>query len=205
MPSKDHEKIEKEAVLDRASLKMVEAYRRLRNVYKAAEKANVPRSRAVKVFNSPAFQDELERQEEAVRLERAKQEVQVEKLTNEVIDRELLRVILLDVEKHGSLKLDGIRLGAVMQGRIQAGNTRSLEAGGEASRGAGNFYQAFVQVQEAAPILPTEAAATAVVAAVASAPTSSATEKTPSSNPTPTTSQTPSAPPQTPRGVVRLG
>src|SRR5690242_18494931 len=101
MPSKDKEKIDKETVLDRPTLKMVEAFRKLRDVYKAAEKAKIPKTRAVKVFNSPAFQNELERQEEAVRLERARQEVRDEKLTNEVIDRELLSVILLDVQKQG--------------------------------------------------------------------------------------------------------
>jgi hypothetical protein len=168
MPSTDKEKLDKEAVLDKAAVKMVEAFRRYRDVYKAAEKAGIAKTKAVKVFNSAAFQDELERQEEAVRLERARQEARDEKLTNEVIDRELLRVILLDVEKHGTLKLDAIRLGAVMTGRIQAGNTRALDAAADAPRGGG-FYQALVQVSEAAPIVPSgeEMAATAATAAAA--------------------------------------
>lgn len=201
MPSKDQEKVETEAPLDRAGLQMVAAYRRLRHVYKAAEKAHVPRSRALKVFHSAAFQDELERQEEAVRLERAKLEAQTEKLTNEVIDRELLRVILLDVEKHGSLKLDGIRLGAVMQGRIQAGNTRSLESAGGAPSGSGNFYQAFVQVQEAAPILPVETPAPPPVAANP-APAVAAASSVARAAARP---QTPPKTPNAPKGAIRLG
>lgn len=134
---------------------MVELFRKYREIYKAAEKAGVPKNQAVKVFNRPAFQEELDRQDEAVRAERARQEVRDEKLTNEVIDRELLSVILLPVDKHGSLKLEAIRLGAVMTGRIQAGNTKMLGAGdGPEKSGAANFYQAIVQVQEAAPLLP---------------------------------------------------
>lgn len=206
MPSKDKEKLDKYAVLDRAGLKMVEAFRKYRNVYKAAERAGIAKARAVKVFNSAAFQDELERQEEAVRLERARQEVRDEKLTNEVIDRELMRVVLLDVEKHGSLKLDGIRLGAVMMGRIQAGNTKSLEMPGGGGNAGGAFsYHAVVQVQEAAPILPVapEQPSPAVappevaVAAAAAVPAVAAERK-------PATASPVKAKPA-PSGAIRLG
>ncbi len=202
MPSKDKE-IDHDAVLDKASMKMVEAFRRLRDIYKAAEKAKIPRARAVKVFNSPVFQDELERQEEAVRLERARQEVRDEKLTNEVIDRELLRVILLDVEKHGSLKLEGIRLGAVMTGRIQAGNTRSLEGAAQPSSG-GSVYQAIVHMQEAAPILPGESAPAAgppIPAAVPGAAAASAVAPAAANNVKRETNNISRAP----KGVIRLG
>jgi hypothetical protein len=216
MPPKDPE-----APLDRAALKMVEFFRKYRDVYKAAEKAHVPKNQAVKVFNSAAFQDELERQDEAVRTEKARQEVRDAKLTNQLIDQELISVMVLSAEKHGNLKLEAIRLAGVMTGRIQAGNSRALEPQGEPG-GRANFYQALVQVQEAAPILPEQPAApgasTAPIAAAAAAvlppammPTGAPPATPPASTAPPTKAQTPARNPEAPKGagersgVIRLG
>lgn len=155
--------------LDKKRVKFIEWFRKYRDIYRAAERAGIAKSRACAVFNEPAVQDELERQEEAVRMERARVEVVAEKITNEEIDRELLSVIRLPVKEYGSLKLEAIRLGAVMTGRIQAGNTRAIDAqqGAEATQG-GWSYRATVQVEEAAPLMPAAAAlsASAVVEAV---------------------------------------
>lgn len=214
MPSKDPE-----APLDRAALKMVEFFRRYRDVYKAAEKAKVPKKQAIKVFNSPAFQDELERQDEAVRTEKARQEVRDAKLTNQLIDQELISVMVLPAEKHGSLKLEAIRLAGVMTGRIQAGNSRALDPQQGDGAGATAFsYKALVQVQEADPILPPQpapagaaspiAAAAAAVAPVVPAaspapPAPAAAPAAPAVKP----SAAPGAPeaPRTKPGVIRLG
>ena len=169
MATKDNAQDEKP--LDRKRLKFIQKFRKMRNIYKAAEAAGIGRSRAGAVFNEPAVQEELERQENAVLRERAYQEVRDEKITNQEIDRELLGLIRLPADKNGSLKLEAIRLGAVMTGRIQAGNTRALEQGAGAEAVAGGWsYRALVQVQEAAPILPeTQAAAGVAPAAVAAA------------------------------------
>ena len=115
--------------LDRRTLAFVAAFRKYRDIYRAAERAHVPKNQAVRLFNSPAFQEELDRQDEAVRTERAKQEVRVEQLTNDLLDRTHVAILKLDPEKHGSVVLEGLRLGNVITGRIQAGNTRSLEYG----------------------------------------------------------------------------
>lgn len=135
-------------------------YRGTKGIYQAAERAGIPKTRALKTFERQDIQDEIERQDEAVRMERAKQEVVVEKLHGDLIDRELVKVIMLDEKTHGGTKLEGIRLGLVALGRIQAGNTRSLTGKGDdgddlGSRGVVNCYQAIVRVNsDAEEILP---------------------------------------------------
>lgn len=200
-----------DAPLSREGVKMVEHYRKYRDVYKAAERAHVPKNQAVKLFNSPAFQDELERQEEAVRMERARQEVRDEKLTNETIDRELLQVMLLSAEKHGSLKLEAIRLAGVMVGRIQAGNSRALDPQGSGGGGPAQFYQALVQVQEAAPIMPEPPAAAAAAAAVSSVlplrpvPAAPAAPPAPAAPAVKPQASSAAQPAKSSSGVIRLG
>jgi hypothetical protein len=147
--------------LDKRALAFVAAFRRYRDIYRAAERAHVPKSQAVRIFNSPAFQDELDRQDEAVREERARQEVKAEALTNEFLDQRLISVINLEEKTHGDLVLDALRLGNVITGRIQAGNTRSLGAGLDADTpaqgGAITVFHAQVTMEQgrqaAAPIL----------------------------------------------------
>lgn len=152
--------------LTREELRMVSEFRKYRDIYKGAEKAGIPKNRAVKTFNKPEFQEELDRQDEVVRLERAKQQVAAEALTNELIDHELAAMVKLDAKEHGSLKLDAIRTALVVNGRIQSGTMRSLEVGaarpddeGDAVK-QGNVYRALFQVQpqSAAPLMPEEPA-----------------------------------------------
>lgn len=202
MPPKDH--IPETKPLDRKDLKFVEWFRKYRDIYKAAERAGIPKNKAIATFNRPEIQDELERQDEAVRMEKAKQEAADARLCNELIDRELLKLILLDGEKHGTLKLEALRLGAVMTGRIQSGNTRSLDAA-EGRQGTGNFYQALVQVQEPAPILPDgqndpTPMASEVAAMAAAAPVSPAPAAKPTNPPAAKKAEPPSK-----QGVVRIG
>jgi len=147
-----------ERQLDRQGEKFATWYVKYRDIYKAAEKAHVAKNQAVRVFNRPEVQDEIERQEEVLRVERAKQQVETENLTNEILDRKLLKVIGLDETKHGPLILEAIRLGNVITGRIRAGNTQSLEPNGaKENTGAPNFYQAFVPMGvPVASLLPDE-------------------------------------------------
>lgn len=159
MPTKDPNEPKP---LDRKKLRFCTEFRKYRDIDKAAEKAGIPKSQAKKVFNLPEVQDEIERQEEAVREERARQQVALENLSTTLLERELVRCILLDPLKQGSLKLEAIRLGLVATGRIQAGNTKLLDGlggDGAATGGAPNFYQAVLSVQAVpAPIVPTEGA-----------------------------------------------
>ena len=152
---------EKTKPLTRQELSFISAWRKYRHLGRAAEKARIAKNQVTRTFNRPEIQDEIERQDEAVRQERAKLEVKAEALTNELIDRELAAMIQLDAKDHGSLKLDAIRTGLVVNGRIQSGTMRSLEVfrsqenrDGDTT-GAPNVYQAMVTVSQApAPILP---------------------------------------------------
>ena len=155
------------APLTREQLRMVTEFRKYRDIYKAAEKARIPKNQAVRVFNLAQFQEELDRQDEVVREERARQQVKAEALTNELIDQELATMVRLDSKEHGSLKLDAIRTALVVNGRIQSGTMRSLEVGaarpdddGEAVR-KGNVYSVIFPTAEQAkpaPLLPPEPA-----------------------------------------------
>ena len=155
------------APLTREQLRMVTEFRKYRDIYKAAEKARISKNQAVRVFNLAQFQEELDRQDEVVREERARQQVKAEALTNELIDQELANMVRLDSKEHGSLKLDAIRTALVVNGRIQSGTMRSLEVGaarpdddGEAVR-KGNVYSVIFPTAEQAkpaPLLPPEPA-----------------------------------------------
>jgi hypothetical protein len=138
-------------------LKFATLFVKFRDIYKAAERAKIPRTRATRVFNKPEVQDEIERQMEVVRAERAHVQVAEESLTNKLLDQELIN-LLRNPGTTESTKLDAIRLGMVATGRIQAGGTRILDLGAGEERTTGHFYQALVQVQPAAPIMPTEPA-----------------------------------------------
>lgn len=129
------------------------------DIYKAAERAGIPKSRAVATFHLIQVQEEIERQKDVVRQERARQQVETENLTNRFLDEQLMSVIR---DEKGALKKDAIQLGYVVTGRIQAGMTRVLEPAGEGAKsGSPNFYQAFVPVGVAVTsILPEESAET---------------------------------------------
>ena len=58
------------APLDEKRLKFVHWFRKYRDLYKAAERAGVPKNKAVATWCEPAVQEEFDRQEEAVRAER---------------------------------------------------------------------------------------------------------------------------------------
>ena len=92
--------------LTREELRMVSEFRKYRDIYKGAEKAGIPKNRAVKTFNKPEFQEELDRQDEVVRLERAKQQVAAEALTNELIDHELAAMVEADQLGRGGRSRD---------------------------------------------------------------------------------------------------
>lgn len=154
--------------LTREQLRMVGEFRKYRDIYKAAQKAGVGKNQALRVFHLTQFQEELDRQEEAVRAERARQQVKVEALTNDLIDKSLAELLVLDPNEQGALRLDAIRTALVVNGRIQSGTMRSLEVGaqrqnddGDAVK-QGSVYQAVFSVQgpvEAAPLMPEEPAA----------------------------------------------
>ncbi len=148
--------------LTREELKFVSAYRQYRyggdGIYKAAEKARIPKNRAVRTFNKPAVQEEIDRQDEAVRLERARQEVKDDELTVAFANRELMKTVK---ELTGTERLEALRLVYVVTGKIQMGNNRILDTapagGGEEGEGAPERfdYRAFIKVEQAAvPIVP---------------------------------------------------
>jgi hypothetical protein len=142
-----------ETPASKIELKFATAFVTYRDVYKAAEKAKVPKNGAVRMFNLPRVQDEIERQNEAIRAERAKQAVQAEKLDGPLIDRELLSVVKLDPVLHGTVKLAAIRLAMVAQGRIQDGNTKSLDPS-EQGGGHANVYRALVSIEQPEDLMP---------------------------------------------------
>ena len=69
-----------EEPLTREQEKFVAAYRRLKDIYKAAAKAGIPKNVAVRTFNLIQVQEEIERQDDVVRQERARQQVETELL-----------------------------------------------------------------------------------------------------------------------------
>lgn len=182
---------QKEKPLSADELKFCTLYVRFRDIYKAADRAKIKRGNAVRTFNKLTVQDEIERQMEALRSERAKVTVEEEQLDNKLLDLELIN-LLRGKETSDSLKLEAIRLGYVAIGKIQAGSTRVLDqtpAQASAMQGddrSPGFYKAFVQIQreqDAAPIVPVAPSpADAPVAApappVASAPPVSPTPPT---------------------------
>ena len=143
-----------EEPLTREQEKFVAAFRKWRDIYKAAAKAGIGKNQAVKTFHLIQVQEEIERQDDAVRQERARQQVETENLTNAFLDHELIMVIRTET---GALKKEAIQLGYIVTGRIQAGMTRILEPAGDSGRqDKPNFYQAFVPVGVAVgEILPT--------------------------------------------------
>jgi hypothetical protein len=149
--------------LNAAELKFATMYVKFRDIYKAAERSRIPRTQAVKTFNKTAVQEEIDRQMEVVRVERARQQVQDENLTNQLLDKAMI-ALLTDPKTSDSLRLEALRLGYVVTGKIQAGSTKVLDgapAAGDEDRGAAPFsYRAVVQVSPSAP-----AAAAAAVAA----------------------------------------
>jgi hypothetical protein len=108
--------------LTREELRFVTEFRKYRDIPKAAQKAKIARNRMYKIFNSTAFQEELDRQEEAVRQERAKLEVKVEALTRDFLDQEMAALIRTS---EGSIKKEALALGYVVLGTIQNGGMRS--------------------------------------------------------------------------------
>jgi|GEM_PF-5814256 len=170
-----------EKPLTAQKMKFATLFVRLRDIYKAGERAHLPKNRVVTIFNEPAVQDEIDRQQEAIRLERAKQQVQDENLTNDLLDRELITLIRGKETPVGT-KLDGIRLGMVATGRIQAGGAKIMElppSPAGADNGGVAFYQAFVKRVDTPPepILPQAAAPEAASAAPVAPPTAAETVK----------------------------
>jgi hypothetical protein len=153
MPRKDQE----ERPLTRVEERFATLFCKYGDIYKAAEKAGIGKNMAVRTFHLIQVQEEIERQKDVVRQERARQQVETENLTNDFLDKELIDVIR---SEKGALKKEAIQLGYVVTGRIQAGNTRTLEVPTEPNKGtAPNFYQAFVRVDgPVASILPDETA-----------------------------------------------
>jgi hypothetical protein len=130
MPRQDQQKDPKP--LTREELKFVAAYRQYRTggggIYKAAEKAGIPKRRAVTVFNKPEIQEEIDRQDEAVREERAKVQVREEELTIDFANRELMKTIKqLEAKDDIPQRMEALRLVYVVTGKIQNGSTRVLD------------------------------------------------------------------------------
>ena len=145
-----------EKPLSRDDLKYVDSFRRTRDVTKAGQRIHLGPWQAKRLHDRIEIQEEIERQDNIVMTERAKVQVAAEGLTNDLLDSELMKLILLDAEKSPDAKRRSIELGYVLTGRIESGNTRSLEAK-EGPDAKPNFYQAFVQVGgtvTVSPILP---------------------------------------------------
>jgi hypothetical protein len=149
--------------LTRAELKFVTAYRQYRyggeGIYRAAEKAGVARNQAIRIFNKPEVQEEIDRQDEAVRMERARQEVKDEELTVEFANRELMKTVQQLGEKADcNQRLDALRLVYVVTGRIQTGNSRVLDyappgaGGGDEGMPERFDYRALIKLEQQAPI-----------------------------------------------------
>ena len=160
MPRKDKDS-EPPRPLDRKEMRFITAFFRMRDIYKAAQKAGIPKNQATKIFNKIEVQEEIERQQDVLRQEQARQEVEIQNLTGEWLDAQLARVIR---DEKGTVATDAIRLGYVAIGRIQAGMTRVLDPGGpggaESVATPPNFYQAFMPVGVAvSPLLPDPAPA----------------------------------------------
>lgn len=153
--------------LSREELKFVSAYRQYRyggdGIYKAAEKARIPKNRAVRVFNKPEVQEEIDRQDEAVRQERAKLEAKDDELTVAFANRELMKTVQqLNTKEDAGQRLDALRLVYVVTGRIQMGNNRILETApsGAEEEGAApeHFdYRALIRLEPPMPIVPAAA------------------------------------------------
>lgn len=146
-----------EKPLTRKDHQFVDWFRKYRDIYKAAERAGIAKNQAKKTYGRIEIFEEIERQDAAVTKERAHVQVAAENLNNDLLDRELLKLILLDPEKSGDVKRRSIELGYVLTGRIESGNTRSLAKEGPDAKP--NFYQAFVPMGvpvNISPILPEE-------------------------------------------------
>jgi hypothetical protein len=108
----------------------------------------------VSFFNRPEVQEEIDRQDEAVRMERAVQEVKAEILTVELIDAELMAAVK---SERGAHKQAAMELAYVRLGKVQAGALRSTDVpanpnpNGGVNFGAPFVYQAFNQMPTEVP------------------------------------------------------
>lgn len=148
-----------EKVLNKIDERVVFWWLKLRDVVKVAQRLNLAKTEVKTILDRIEVQDEIERQENVLISERMKIQANAENLTNDLLDRETLSLIMLDAETNGTVKLKAIELGYILTGRIESGNTRSLEAK-EGPDAKPNFYQAFVPGGvnvTVTPILPEEA------------------------------------------------
>jgi hypothetical protein len=139
--------------------KVVFHWLKMRNEPRVAEKLRISTRQVKAILDRIEVQDEIERQENVLIQERMKLQANAENLGNDLLDKELLGLILLDpmaAAPSAEAKRKAIELGYILTGRIESGNTRSLEAK-EGPDAKPNFYQAFVQVGgtvNVSPILP---------------------------------------------------
>lgn len=187
----------KEGPITKEEEKFALWYIKYRNIYKAADRAGIPKNKAKATFDRLEVQEEIERQENAVMVERAKIQASAENLNNDLLDRELLKLITLDEHTHGSIKQRAIELGLVLTGRIQMGNTKTMDLSLSVSEDAPlpTVYQAFIPVGvpvSVSPIIPEPSALQSAIRAQTS--------------PQPALSDSPadtnSAPPKTGRLVI---
>jgi hypothetical protein len=147
-----------EKPLTKEDLRYVDWFRKTRDVTRAGERAGLGPIQAKRLHERIEIQEEIERQDNIVLGERARVQVEAENINNDILDRELLKLILLDAEKNPDAKRRSIELGYVLTGRIQAGNTRSLDlAPATDDTPLSTVYQAFIPVGvpvEVCPILP---------------------------------------------------
>ena len=148
-----------EKPLSRDDLKYVDWFRRTRDVTKAGQRIHIGPRLAKRLHDRIEIQEEIERQDMIVMGERARVQVATEIMCNEVLDREHLKLVNLDEKQFGDLKLEAIKLGNVLTGRIQLGNIKTTDlAPVSDDTGRPNFYQANLTINQVAPapLLPTE-------------------------------------------------
>lgn len=142
--------------------KFVFWFLKYRDVYKAAERASIPKNRAKRTYDRIEIQEEIERQQSVVERERARVQVEAEGITKAMLDVELMQLIMLDSKKYSAAKLRGIELGYVRAGVLQVGNTKSLDLmpSGDDETPLPTVYQALIRVGasvDVTPILPESA------------------------------------------------
>lgn len=148
-----------EGPLTAQDLKFVHWFRKYRDIYRAAERSNLPKNRAKRTFERPEIRDEIERQDLVVEQERARVQVAAEGISKDMLDAELYTLIKLNPKTHSAAKHRAIELGYVRAGVMQ-GAMKSLDLtppNPDDETPPPTVYQAFLTGEikvSAAPILP---------------------------------------------------
>lgn len=149
-----------EKILNKKDHDFVFHFIRYRDVYKAAEKAHIPKNQAKRTYERIEIQEEIERQVGLVDRERARVQVEAEGITRNFLDIRLVQLINLDEKKHAATVKGALELGYVRAGVLQVGNTKSLDltpVSVDDDAPQPTVYQALFTVgvtAQAAPLIP---------------------------------------------------